>query len=180
MAHPVKCFYCGSTFDRDREPFIAIPNKKRYAHERCYNVATQADKQVQQDKEVLESYIKKLFNCDSIPVKISRQLNIYMSDKNKTYTYSGIYKTLKYWYEVKHGDIEKANGGIGIVPHVYDEAYRYWYDIWVARERNKEQLEAHPIIELPTREIHIVSPEREPMRRIKRLFTFLDSGEEDS
>ena len=31
MAHYVKCFYCGKTFDRDKIPYIKI-NGRRYAH----------------------------------------------------------------------------------------------------------------------------------------------------
>ena len=34
MAHKVKCYYCGKTFDRDKEPFIQI-NSRRYAHTSC-------------------------------------------------------------------------------------------------------------------------------------------------
>ena len=139
MSHPVKCFYCGATFDRDREPFVAVPNKaKRYAHIRCYENTVALDEQTKRDKETLESYIKQLFNCDTLPEKVIKQLNTYMTDPTKNYTYSGIYKTLKYHYEIKHGQIEKANGGIGIVPYVYEEARRYWYNIWLTRERNKE------------------------------------------
>jgi hypothetical protein len=47
------------------------------------------------------------------------------------YTYSGIKRTLEYFYEVKKNSIEKANGGIGIVPWVYEEAKRYYYNQWL-------------------------------------------------
>ena len=174
MAHPVKCFYCGSTFDRDKEAFVAVPNKaKRYAHELCYKRAAQADEQQKRDKEILEGYIKELFKCDTIPSKVVKQLESYSKEN---YTYSGIYKTLKYFYEVKHGDLEKSNGGIGIVPYVYEEAKRYWYNIWLIREQNKEVQTQQ--VELPAREIHIISPERKPMKHIRKLFAFLDSEEE--
>lgn len=139
MAHPVKCFYCGKTFDRDREPYVAVPDKaKRYAHKQCYQNTIELDEQTKRDKEILENYIKELFNWDTLPEKVVKQLKAYMTDTTKNYTYSGIYKTLKYHYEIKHGQIEKANGGIGIVPYVYEEAKRYWYNIWLTRERNKE------------------------------------------
>ena len=63
-----------------------------------------------------------------------------MTENN--YTYSGILKTLKYWFEIKKGDLEKANGGIGIVPYVYDDAFLYWRGIWEAREKNKGTFES--------------------------------------
>lgn len=35
MSHPVKCYYCGERFDRDREPFVKV-NGQRYAHQCCH------------------------------------------------------------------------------------------------------------------------------------------------
>ena len=35
MSHPVKCYYCGERFDRDREPFVKV-NGQRYAHQHCH------------------------------------------------------------------------------------------------------------------------------------------------
>mgnify|MGYP003554696646 CR=1 FL=1 len=49
MPHPVICYYCGETFDRDREPFIKI-QERRYAHKDC---AEQSGK----DLKELEEYI---------------------------------------------------------------------------------------------------------------------------
>ena len=34
--------------------------------------------------------------------------------------------TLRYFYDVKKGDKEKANGGIGIIPFIYKDAENYW------------------------------------------------------
>ena len=53
--------------------------------------------------------------------------------KEKEYSYSGMRKTLKYFFEVRGNSIEKANGGIGIIPYVYDEAYIYWRALWEAK-----------------------------------------------
>ena len=41
-------------------------------------------------------------------------------------TAKGIYSTLRYHYEIKKGDVEKAENGIGIVPHIYEEGTCYW------------------------------------------------------
>ena len=48
-------------------------------------------------------------------------------------------KSLIYFYEVKGNSTEKANGGIGIVPFVYKDAYRYYYSIFLAKNQNKEK-----------------------------------------
>ena len=54
--------------------------------------------------------------------------------QDNKYSYSGIYKTLKYFFEVRGHPIEKANGGIGIVSWVYKEAYNYWRALWEAQQ----------------------------------------------
>lgn len=170
--HMVKCFYCGEQFDANTEPFEKI-NSRRYAHIKCHQKAFDNKSKEEKDKEILENYIKQLFGISTLSDKIKRQLKTYMSDKEKHYTYSGIYKTLKYFFEIKGNSIEKANGGIGIVSWVYDEAYRYWYDLWETQQRNMEVKSEQLII--PVREVHIKPPERQPMRRFRNLFNFLDS-----
>lgn len=84
------------------------------------------------------------------------------------YSYSGILRTLKYFYEVKHNSIDKSNDGIGIVPWVYNEAYRYYYAIWAAQQKN----EGKTLERLPGVEVKIPAPVRKPAR--KRKFKFLD------
>lgn len=127
IAHNVICLYCKKQFDADIEPFIK-PNKTRYAHVDCHEKASSEKSQEDKDREALEEYIKHLFNTDIIDVKIRRQIKQYLTEYN--YTYSGILFTLKYAFEIKHNDIEKANGGIGIVPWLYQEAFRYKYELW--------------------------------------------------
>ncbi|MCM1324725.1 MAG: hypothetical protein NC218_11440 [Acetobacter sp.] len=124
----------------------------------------------------MENYIKQLFQVDYVPPLAQKQLKDYMASTERQYTYSGILKTLKYFYEIKHGDISKARNGIGIVSFVYDDAYRYWRSIWEAQQANKRAIEKeNSIAQIPKIEIHITSPKREPMGRNKRNnFSFLD------
>lgn len=168
--HMVKCFYCGEQFDASSVPFVK-PNARRYAHTNCALEAEKNKTEEEKDKDRLEKYIKELFGVNSIPVKIQKQIEYYRKENN--YSYSGIYKTLKYFYEVKKGgSIEKSNGGIGIVPFEYEEAFRYWRALWEAKERNKD-VEIEQYV-LPVREVHIKPPQRQPMKHIRRLFTFLE------
>lgn len=101
-------------------------------------------------------------------------METYHAEKN--YSYSGMYKTLKYFFEVRRNPIEKANGGIGIIPYVYSEAFDYWRALWEAQQRN-EQVKVEEYV-LPVREVCIVAPRRQPMKHMRRLFTFLDGGDE--
>ena len=169
----VQCFYCGEKFDANSEPFEKV-NSRRYAHASCYNKAYGVEDEKAKDKKALEEYIKKLFGFGAIPVKINKQIATYVHEHN--YTYSGILKTLKYFYEVKHGSIELANEGIGIVPYCYSEASKYYYAIWEAQQKN-ENIDMKNAL-LPTREIHIVAPPREPMKHTRPLFTFLEDDYE--
>ena len=167
--HMVKCPLCGKTFDANQEPFVMI-NSRRYAHLSCQQSANEKEDKIQKDKTALEQYIKKLFSYDKLPLKVTKQIQKYVTENN--YTYSGILKTLKYWFEIKKGDIEKANGGIGIVPFVYNDAFLYWRGIWEAREKNKEIKPESAAI--PVVEIHILPPKRQPMKHFRKQFTFLE------
>lgn len=127
----------------------------------------------EKDKAALEAYIMKLFDTNKVPARAQQQIKQFVSDRN--YTYSGILKSLTYFYEVKHGSTEKANGGIGIVPFIYDDAYRYYYSIWLAQQENNKRLQEQPsIIRIPQVEIHIPNPKRDPMGRKREYFSFLD------
>lgn len=167
--HMVKCLYCGEMFDASVTPFVK-PNARRYAHKTCAQSAEENKSQDIKDREALERYIKQLFGITSISPKIKKQIDTYKTTNN--YSYTGMHKTLKYFFEIKGNSIEKANGGIGIIPYVYDEAFNYWRAIWEAKERN-ENVKVEQYI-LPVREIHIVPPQRQPMKHMRKLFTFLD------
>lgn len=176
MAHKVKCYYCQSTFDRDKEPFMQIPEKaKRYAHKECFLRATAIQRADEENKQKLESYIKELFDYKTLPDTVNRQIRQYISEKN--YTYSGILKALKYFYEVKNGSKEKAFGRIGIVPYVYEDAHNYYLAIWQAKQKNAEVKVEEYV--LPVREVHIPIPQREPMQKRKAVFVFLEEGNDE-
>lgn len=172
MAHVVKCPYCGKTFDRDKyKDFIQI-SARRYAHIECNEQHLEQISQEERDLIALENYIKSLLGLESINARIRKQINEYKNNQN--YSYTGILKALTYFYEIKGNSIEKANGGIGIVPYIYNDAYNYYYNIWMAKQINDvkpiEQYTAPPV-----RKIIIPPPKRVEKRR--KLFSFLD--EED-
>ena len=168
---PVKCPYCDKYFHRELEEYVQV-NKTRYAHKACYERHTAEMTQEERDKEILEKFIKQLFQIDTISQKIKTQIKDY--HENKKYTYSGIYKSLVWFYQIKKNPIEKANGGIGIVPYVYEDARAYYTAMWLAQQQNK----AKPIEQWKPNviEIHIPPPQSKPMKSNK--FSFLDDEEE--
>ena len=166
--HLVKCFFCQQTFDANKEPFIMV-NSRRYAHEKCFNDNQKQKTKDELDKEELETYIKQLFNIPKITPKIQRQIKKYVEENQ--YTYSGIRRSLIYFFEVKKKSLDKANGGIGIVEWIYQDAFNYYYDLWLAQQRNQNK-------DFVSKEVIITI--KPPQRKVKKrkLFSFLDK--EDS
>jgi hypothetical protein len=170
IAHYVICSVCGERFDRDKIPFQQT-SARRYAHLNCAVAQENTKTQEQIDKEELEKYIMKLLGEDYISPKVRKQLNQFIKEYN--YTYSGMRKALIYHYEVKHGDVSKAGGGVGIIPYVYRQAYEYYYSLWLAQQRNegKDMKDYKPKVV----EIHIPSPQ---IRIKNRFFNFFEEDEE--
>lgn len=168
MAHYVKCCYCGEQFNRDKIP--CVPVGRRYAHVDCANAAAAGKAKEELDYENLIAYIKGLFHIDKLNQKIVRQLREYKEDKG--YTYSGIHKSLVYFFEIKRNSIEKANGGIGIVPYIYDDAKAYYTAIWMANKQNEEKAKAILPEALQQKTVVITIPR--PVPKKKPMFTFLD------
>ena len=164
----VVCAYCKKPLSKKDADCVMVGNGK-YVHKQCQELEENREKT---DREKLETYIKELYQISYIEPRVKAQIKKYVDEYN--YTYSGIQKALYYHYEIKGGDKSKANGGIGIVPYVYQDAYNYFYNLRLAQQKNKDVE-----IELYTPKIREIIIPR-PQRKIKKrpLFTFLDEDEE--
>lgn len=165
----VKCLICGNQFDANVEPYIK--QGRRYIHVECHHNAEKQRSQEELDKEALENYIMKLFKEDYVNARIRKQINEFLNKYN--YTYSGIHRSLEYFYDIKGNSIEKANGGIGIVPFIYQDAYNYYYNLWLAKERNKNK----NIQEFIPKTVEVKIPPPQRKIKVKKKFTFLDEEE---
>ena len=172
MAHIVTCIYCKKKFDRDKYPFVQVSNR-RYAHTECSMSDDQKKAKEELDKEALNNYIMKLFNTSYVDARIQKQINQYVDEYN--FTYSGIQKALTYFFEIKGNSLEKANGGIGIVPYVYKNAYNYYYALWQAQQKNEDKVVTDYVPNI--KEIVIPRPQRKVKKR--QLFTFLDKENDE-
>lgn len=172
MAHIVTCIYCKKKFDRDKSLFVQVSNR-RYAHPECSALNDQKKAREELDKEELNNYIMKLFNTSYVDARIQKQIKQYVDEYN--FTYSGIHKALIYFFEVKGNTIEKANGGIGIVPYVYKNAYDYYFSLWQAQQKNEDKVVQEYIPNV--KEIVIPRPQRKVKKR--QLFTFLDKENDE-
>lgn len=139
IAHPVKCAVCGQTFDRDKIQATKY-GARRYAHQACFpdgELVPLVVKELDEDLVKLDDYIRKLLGENYNPARVKKQIKDFKDEYG--YSYSGMLKSLVYFYEVKGNSKDKANGGIGIVPFVYQDAYRYYYDMWQAKVRNENK-----------------------------------------
>jgi hypothetical protein len=143
-------------------------NNGKYVHQECQALEESREKT---DREKLEDYIKTLFSLTYIEPRVKAQIKKYVEEYN--YTYSGMQKALYYFYEIKGGDKSKANGGIGIIPYVYQDAYNYHYNLWLAQQKNKDVEIKLYVPQI--KEIVIPRPERKVKKR--PLFAFLDEEE---
>lgn len=170
--HLVKCPICNESFDRGLEEFVLIG--RRYAHKKCFEKQESLKTQEEKDKEKLEQYILKLFNETKISARVRRQIAKFKEEEG--YSYSGMLKALVYFYEIKRNPIEKSNGGIGIVPYIYKDAYNYYYALWVANQKNEHKLIQQYVPQV--QEIKIPVPQRKMKKR--KMFSFLDIEQEEN
>lgn len=163
-AHYVTCVYCGERFNRDKEPTTQI-SARRYAHKECAEKHEASKSQEEKDLEALEKYIMQLFDEPYVNARVRKQLKEYKEQYH--FTYSGILKTLIYFYEIKGNSIEKANGGIGIIPFVYNDALKYYYALYLAKLANENK--NIEIYKPKEKVIEILPPKIQP-KRVRLLF----------
>lgn len=132
MAHVVKCKVCEQRFDRDKEDAVKVSGN-RYAHARC--VDGYEPSQDAKDLAELHQFLKALFKDNYNFVALDRQIKSMIAE-NPKFTHSGILKSLIYWYNVKGNSTEKSNYRIGIVPFIYQDAYNYYYAMFMANQQN--------------------------------------------
>ena len=147
----VKCIYCGEQFDRNAEAFVLVSNR-RYAHKACYD-KTQAGKTKEEiDYEELLKYIKQKFCMQTVSSKIIRQITDYRKQYN--FSYSGMLKSLIWWFDVKKNTLEGTNGGIGILPYIYNDASAYYYGLYLAQIANENKA-----FKMEVEEVEIAPPQ---------------------
>ena len=149
-------------------------NSRRYAHLTCVEKNKKEKTKEEIDKENLQNYVKQLFGISKLSAKINKQIDKFI--KENQYTYSGIHRSLIYFYEIKKNPIDKANEGLGIVPWIYEDARRYYYELWLAQQKNTDK----KIDDYKPKEIIIKIPPPERKVKKRKFFNFLDKEEKDT
>ena len=114
-------------------------NYTRYWHVDCWKKS-----QKEKEKKIAEEMGRKaIFNYlveIGLPPNYAfwgRQRNDFINKYG--YSDSGILMALKYWFGEKKNSTARANGGMGIVPYIYDEAQNYYRKIILKKKRLSEQ-----------------------------------------
>lgn len=131
--HKVKCYYCGETFDRDKVLFVKV-GQRRYAHVECAKTESSPEKK-KTDKEIFFDMVKSIYGEKYNFVLINKQALSYI--KQYHYTWGGMTACLHWFYNIKHSRPEDGNGGIGIIPYIYEEVRTYYDKIYATQKINK-------------------------------------------
>lgn len=170
MAHKVKCTVCGKTFDRDKVQAVK-DGARRYAHLSCKPSGEKVPMPAPENKDLtaLKEYAKELLGEQYNPARINAQIKKFHEQYD--YSYSGMLKALQWFYEIQKNPIYKANGGLGIIPYIYQDAFNYFYELYQAEQNLTNGLQYKKI----TKEIEIKSPRAK--NKPHKLFSFLDEEE---
>lgn len=147
MAHIVHCRVCKKEIDIDSAHDWVMPSTNYYYHTVCYddwiarkgNRAITVDRSKQDWYDLLKDYLWRDLKMPGINwAKISNQWDSFINTKK--YTPKGVYFAVIYFYEVQHGKVELAKGGIGIVSNIYLESAEYWSNLEAKRKGTLEDI----------------------------------------
>ena len=104
----VKCLYCGQQFNRNDPNIKSQKVGRRYAHIKCWEEHINNMSQEEKDINAFYEYVQNLFGEEYNYILTKKLAEIYVKENH--YTYSGMLKTLKWYYEKEGHSIEKSNG----------------------------------------------------------------------
>ena len=139
----VKCLICEKIFDREKEPCVKIG--RRYAHLLCAEKENPSLAQEEKDKDTFYQMVKSIYGEDYNFIMINKQATEYI--KQYGYTWSGMTGCLHWFYNINHGNLEEGNGGIGIIPFIYEDVKKYYQQRYATENKNKNKKVRQQIIE---------------------------------
>lgn len=179
MAHRVKCRICKQYFDakeEEKDTVWIMPSSHFYYHKNCYEIWKKETEKLSSDKtdnlwiDYIYDYIAHDLKLDYDYFLIEAQRKKMIESKG--YTNKGIFFALRYAYDVKQIGFEKWNGGIGIIPYLYQESVLYWANL---QKQQKDILEK---IEKQMRELSLLHQNQRIICRKKKNKKWIDKTEE--
>lgn len=132
--HKVKCRWCGQHFDTDSlsEHEWIMPSRNQYYHTKCWSDKQNGKIRPEENQDGflvwklnIFDFIERDLKGDCNYTRITQQMKQY-KNQFPHWTYKGMFFALKWFYEIKRNNWDKANGGLGILPYIYDEGTEYW------------------------------------------------------
>lgn len=129
MGNIVHCRACGLEIDKRNVETWVMPTKNYYYHRKCLEerLENRQNEQLKPNDPIWLEYI-----CEYLSRDLKIEYDYFMvkaqldSFHKQGMTSKGVFFSLKYFYEVQHGDKTKSRGGIGIAKYVYEKATDYW------------------------------------------------------
>ena len=124
----VHCRICKNEIDKDNDDWV-MPSRNWYYHKECYENWRKKESEltaVANDEEwfgLMWTYLTREIRFPANYQKIKKQWDSFLK---KNMTAKGIFFGVKYIYDIKRIDFEKADGGIGLLPYIYIESAEYW------------------------------------------------------
>ena len=135
MATQVLCPRCGKKNNKEDTEQIG----KRYYCTECARITKEEKEAKKEDWDLLFEYICKLYNIKKPTGMMFKQLKEFRSEPYN-YTDSGMYETLKYYYETLENNVIEGTG-LGIIPYYYDKAKEHWNTIFEVENSAEEYKE---------------------------------------
>ena len=88
-------------------------------------------------KDAIVQYFERVLHVSIDFSRFTKMWNAYLKQGFKA---KGMYYALRYFYDIKKNDPEKANHSIGIIPYCYEDARNYWSEIEVAQPGTMEKI----------------------------------------
>jgi len=127
-----KCRCCKGEIDKADTISWVMPSQGWYYHTKCYDdwIRKKEDIHAVAEDDEWKGYLWDYLSRDlKLPKlnyqKCDQQWHSFLSNKKKM-TAKGLYYACRYFYEVIKGNPAEAQGGIGILPYVYDDSCMYW------------------------------------------------------
>lgn len=131
MAKQVKCPLCNKLNDKENTKQIS---NKYY----CLECAEEREVQIHKNKDgwdELFNYICELYKIDTLTGMMFKQIKDFRDNYN--YTNTGMYLTLKYYYETLGNEVID-NTGLGIIVYYYEQAKQHYIESKEVKKHTEE------------------------------------------
>lgn len=167
----VHCRVCHGEIDRDKEiedkDWTQV-SRNYFYHVSCYeswkkqkdDIHSIADEKLW--KGAVYDYLKRDLKVELEWHKFNSQWHSFIK---KGRTPKGIYFSVRYFYEVLKGDKDKAQGGIGIVDFIYEDAATYWCEKEQRESGIIKQIEEQMLANA-NREVKVVHKKQKKKKKI--------------